>query len=383
MSALDRAGTGTDLDANVLVVLSHLRWEWVWQRPQHIISRLARTRPTIFVEEPLWADVAAPAVCTRNQDGLTRLWLQLPRERSRGRAPEYGRAPVPLYSQAVRDRLGQQTCDVWLYAPTALPIAESLDPRLLVYDVMDDLSSFADATPETKLLMRRALARADVAFAGGRSLHRSAAAARGDRPTFLFPSGVEWRHYAGALDHRRAHQPPVAGYVGVIDERMDLELLGQLAELLGDWTIRLIGPITKIDPDSVPRAANIELLGQQPYEHLPELMAGLDVALMPFALNEATRSISPTKTLEYLAAGLPVISTRVPDVVSDWDGLVHLADDAAAFAAGCRAVVTDSAARRAQSLAPLLARYEWDWIVQEMTRLSRRAPARDATSAAA
>jgi glycosyltransferase involved in cell wall biosynthesis len=220
-----------------------------------------------------------------------------------------------------------------------------------------------------KMLARRALAVADVAFAGGRSLHRSAAGARPGRPTHLFPSGVECAHYAPSRQLRRTHERPVAGYVGVIDERLDLALVRELAACLPDWEIHMVGPTTKIDPATLPQAANIRYLGQQPYDVLPEVMAGFDVALMPFALNQATRSISPTKTLEYLAAGLPVVSTRVPDVVADWSSVVHLADDGSSFAEACREVVTHSAADRDRLLAPLRARYEWDTIAAEMTAL--------------
>jgi glycosyltransferase involved in cell wall biosynthesis len=164
---------------------------------------------------------------------------------------------------------------------------------------------------------RQALQAADVVFTGGRSLHRAVAEIRPD--AHLFPSGVDPEHYRAARLRPRGSGRPVAGYVGVIDERLDLGLIARLATDLADWEIRMIGPvIEKIEPDSVPLADNIVYLGKQPYERLPELLADFDVALMPFALNDATRSISPTKTLEYLAAGLPVVSTPVPGVVADY-----------------------------------------------------------------
>jgi glycosyltransferase involved in cell wall biosynthesis len=345
-----------------LVVMSHLRWDWVWQRPQHLISRLSRTRRTLFVEEPVMVD-GVSRVCVEQEGTLTRLWLEVSRAESD--TSEYGRLTRP-YVAALQEWLAGREHDVWLYTPTALPIAEALEPRLLVYDVMDDLSSFADASPEMQMLTRRALALADVAFAGGRSLHQAAADIRGARPTHLYPSGVEGSHYARSRALRRAHARPVAGYVGVLDERLDMKLIADLAQRLPDWDIRLVGPTTKIDPASVPRAANIDLLGQQPYARLPEIMASFDVALMPFALNDATRSISPTKTLEYLAAGLPVVSTRVPDVVSDWGEVVHLADDGQSFAGGCREVLTQAPGERDAKLAAVAKRYEWDSIAEEM-----------------
>jgi glycosyltransferase involved in cell wall biosynthesis len=237
-----------------------------------------------------------------------------------------------------------------------------------VYDVMDDLASFAAAPPELRLRQRQALQEASLVFTGGRSIHRGVA---GHNPaTYLFPSGVEVEHYAPA----RALRPPhgdrrVAGYVGVIDERIDLTLVAELAAALPEWQVEMVGPVCKIDPASLPVADNLVYRGQQPYDALPAVMAGFDVALMPFALNEATRSISPTKTLEYLAAGLPVVSTRVPDVVADFGAFVQIADSGVAFADACRQARRHDVAERDARLAPVLARYRWDWIAGEMQRL--------------
>jgi glycosyltransferase involved in cell wall biosynthesis len=367
------------LDAADLVVLSHLRWDWVWQRPQHLISRMAQRRRTLFVEEPVAGDVDAPTVRIREDGVLTRLWVEMPRTSD---AREYSKLIAPDYVSGIERWLAGRDRDVWLYTPAALSVAEPLRPRLLSYDVMDDLSSFADATPEMEMLTRRALALADVAFAGGRSLHRSAAALRGERPTYLFPSGVECSHYARSRSLRTPGARRVAGFVGVIDERLDLALVAELASALPEWEIQLVGPVAKIDPRSIPVAENIRRLGQQPYERLPEIMAGFDVALMPFALNDATRSISPTKTLEYLAAGLPVVSTRVPDVVADWSEVVHLADTAQEFAQACAVVLQHPAADRDRRLAPLMRRYEWDSIASEMTAALQRGLASSISAAA-
>jgi glycosyltransferase involved in cell wall biosynthesis len=367
MSYRGRDEHGNVLHAADLVVLSHLRWNWVWQRPQHLISRLSQGRRAIFVEEPLVGDVPGPTIRVEREANLERVWLEVP-EPPEGEV-EYAAYDGRHYTGAIQALLGERPRDVWLYTPTALPICESLHPRMMAYDVMDDLSSFADASPEMELLTRRALTLADIVFAGGRSLYRVAAASRDSRDTHLFPSGVETGHYRRSRSLRCPRDRPVAGYVGVIDERIDMRLVGELAERLPDWDIQLVGPTTKIDPRTIPEADNIKCPGQQPYELLPEIMAGFDVALMPFALNKATRSISPTKTLEYLAAGLPVVSTRVPDVVSDWSSVVHLADEAAGFADGCRAVRHDPVQERDRRLEPLLKRYEWDAIAGEIRTL--------------
>ncbi|HEY0396770.1 MAG TPA: glycosyltransferase, partial [Acidimicrobiia bacterium] len=185
----------------------------------------------------------------------------------------------------------------------------------------------------------------------------------------LFPSGVEPEHYAAARSARTPKDRPVAGYVGVIDERIDVTLLAGLAATLPDWDIHVVGPVVKIDLESLPSAPNLFYPGPVPYTELPSIMAGFDVGLMPFALNEATRSISPTKTLEYLAAGLPVVSTRVPDVVADYDGIVDLADDAAGFATACRQRRTGLDELGAARVEAVLRQQHWDSIAARMDEL--------------
>jgi glycosyltransferase involved in cell wall biosynthesis/beta-glucosidase/6-phospho-beta-glucosidase/beta-galactosidase len=356
-----------------LVVLSHLRWQFVWQRPQHLITRLTAARAgtgglTWFVEEP-WArpGVREPRLRTEQRGDVTRVWLDVPvtDETPEGRL-DFAVPAADSYTGLLTEVLAHSgaSCPphVWLYTPMALDIAEALEPDLLVYDVMDDLGSFAKAPAGLRLRQRRALRLADVVLAGGRSLHAGIAGRRPD--AHLVPSGVDPAHYARSRRLRRPHKRPVAGFVGVIDERMDADLVAELARLLPDWEIQLVGPIAefKFNRALAPQAPNITYLGQQEYADLPDVMAGFDVALMPFALNEATRSISPTKTLEYLAAGLPVVSTPVPDVVADFGSVVHLASTAQEFAAACRHVLTQSAAERDRAVQALGRRYEWDTI---------------------
>ena len=361
-------------DAADLVVLSHLRWPWVWQRPQHLISRLARRRAaagarTWFVEEP----VASPSVThpqlRREQHGdVDRVWLEVPGNDSR---LPFDAPGTDSYGDLLAAALGDDVRDVWLYSPMALDVAVSLQPRVLIYDVMDDLAAFAEAPTGLVLRQRRALSEADLVFTGGRSLHRGVAELRAE-DVHLFPSGVEAAHWQTARrlrDERGSRDRRVAGYVGVIDERVDLDLVGGLAARLPDWEIHIVGPVAKIDPQSLPQAPNLRYHGQVAYSDLPQVLADFDVALMPFALNEATRSISPTKTLEYLAAGLPVVSTRVPDVVADHAAVVHLVDTADEAAAACQHVVEHSQLSRDHRAAPLQARQEWDAIAERMNAL--------------
>jgi glycosyltransferase involved in cell wall biosynthesis len=360
-----------------LVVLSHLRWPWVWQRPQHVVSRLAAARRpdgarTWFVEEPKPGAVPEARVRTEDLGDVTRVWLELPPGVTDAVHPGFDDPAAADYGDLLLKALGEAGCgeapDVWLYTPMALDLAQMLRPGRMVYDVMDDLASFLDAPEGLVLRQRRLLAEADIVFTGGPSLHRAVQRQRRDG-VHLFRSGVETAHFAAGRVLRQPHDRPVAGYVGVIDERLDLALLAELAAGLPDWTIRMVGPVAKIDPALLPDSPNLEYLGMTPYEQLPAIMADLDVALMPFALNEATRSISPTKTLEYLAAGLPVVSTRVPDVVADYSDVVHLADDGAGFVTACRAVLRDDVTARDRRVRPLQERQEWDAIAASMARL--------------
>ena len=348
-----------------LVVFSHLRWTWVWQRPQQLISRVRAGRRTWFVEQPLATGRAEPMVRTEERDGIRRVWLEVPGDRGF----IYFDDPIAReYAQQVRDLVGEvESRLVWLYTPMALPHAELLKPALVVYDVMDDLAAFAKAPPAMRAAQAACLRRADVVFTGGRSLHSGVTSVRSD-DVWLFASGVDVQHYAAARYARQPGTPPVAGYVGVIDERLDLALIADLARRLPDWEIRMVGPIYKIDEAAVPRADNIVYLGARTYDELPGVLSQFDVALMPFALNEATRSISPTKTLEYLAAGLPVVSTPIADVMADCDGLVEVAADARGFAQACR----DARLGRtpvAAEVEALLRERSWDAIARQMVRI--------------
>lgn len=349
-----------------LVVLSHLRWTFVWQRPQHIISRLARARRTWFVEEPVAAAVASPRLRWEDHGPVTRVWLEVPGTEAH---VGFGDRRAACYGELLAGLVGASSNRIcWLYTPMALPLLEALRPAVVAYDVMDDLASFDGAPEELLLRQRQALRSAHIVFTGGRSIHRGIVRHRRDG-THLFPSGVEPEHFQAATGLRRPNPRPVAGYVGVIDERIDRPLLGQLAERLPDWDIRVVGPVAKIDPESLPSAPNLEYPGPAPYEKLPEVLAGFDVALMPFALNRATRSISPTKTLEYLAAGLPVVSTPVPDVVADHAGWVDVVDGAEAFADACRRVLAEPASSRQETVERVLRTRHWDAIAAQMDGL--------------
>ncbi len=260
----------------------------------------------------------------------------------------------------------------------ATPLLAELDPEAVVYDCMDELSAFL--YPPAGLIEQELalLARADLVFAGGRSLY--AAKRRLHPRVHCFPSSVDVAHFRQALDRSLAHPAyrslagPKLGFFGVLDERFDTALVAALADHEPSWQIILVGPIVKIDPASLPRRPNIHYAGQQPYAALPAFLAGWDVCLMPFALNDATRFISPTKSLEYMAAELPVVSTAVPDVVSQHADVIAIARSHAEFIAHCqRALALPAGARRKmiRQMHAKLAATSWDATADMMHRLLR------------
>lgn len=321
-------------DASVdLICFSHLRWNFVFQRPNHLMSLCSAERRVFFFEEPLSMDGAADGPAAHMSEVAPNLFVVAPKL-----AP--GQSPTDASRRALQelcDRQGISRPIAWFYTPMALEFARDLPAALTIYDCMDELSAFRGASPTLTRLERELFERADLVFTGGRSLCDAKRSLH--HSVHCFPSSVDVAHYASARE-RRADPPdqagiprPRLGFFGVIDERMDLPLLEAVATSRPEWQIVMIGPIVKIDPSTLPRSPNIHYLGQKTYDELPAHLAGWDVALMPFAMNESTRFISPTKTLEYLAGGKPVVSTPVHDVVSPYgqSGLVRIADGAEAF----------------------------------------------------
>jgi glycosyltransferase involved in cell wall biosynthesis len=353
-----------------LIVFSHLRWDFVYQRPQHLLSRLARDRRVFFVEEPELAAGPARLAVSSSCAGVTVLRAQTPVDAT-GFADEQLRVLKPLLRQWLAER-GVRQAVSWFYTPLALPLLDAVPSRAVVYDCMDELSAFDFAPPQ--LLQREAdlLQRADLVLTGGPSLYEAKKSRHGN--VHCFPSSVDVAHFApvGERVDESLIARPRLGFFGVIDERLDLGLIAALAQADPDWQIVMVGPVVKIDPGSLPRASNIHWLGQQPYTALPALVQGWQVCLMPFALNAATRFISPTKTLEYMAAEKPVVSTAVRDVVMLYGDQIRVARDADKFIAMCRAALAEGAAERTIRVANMraaLTRTSWDRTAESMRSL--------------
>lgn len=357
------------------IVFSHLRWAFVYQRPQHLMSRLAACTPVWFLEEPVfdegepWLERSSPVA------GVTVLRPHTPVA-----APGFHDDQLGSIRLLLRDLIAASDLVdyiAWFYTPMALPLIADLHPSAVVFDCMDELSAFKGAPLQLRQRETALLRRADLVLTGGPSLYE---AKRHRHPNVLcLPSAVDAAHYApGRLGEQPEHAAeasrlqghlagPRLGYFGVIDERFDVELLTALVDARPAWHFVLVGPVVKIDESTLPRRPNLTWLGQQPYELLPQLVAGWDVCLLPFALNESTRFISPTKTLEYLAAEKPVVSTAVHDVLELYGDVVRVRADIPSFIAACEEALAEGETERRARIRKSdarVARYSWDRTVE-------------------
>lgn len=319
-----------------LVCFTHLRWDFVFQRPQHLMTRWAREHRVFYVEEPVF-DSSTPRLDITTRDcGVHVVVPHLPPGLQQA---EYTALQEALIQDDLFLEFGVTDYILWYYTPMALAFTQHLEPLVLVYDCMDELSAFKNAPRDLPMLEADLLELADVVFTGGASLYE--ARCKLHKNIHPFPSSIDANHFRSA---REATEEPSdqasiphfrLGFCGVIDERMNQELIAEIADLRPNWQLVMIGPVVKIDPAELPQRRNIHYLGPRAYEDLPRYFSGWQVALLPFALNESTRFISPTKTPEYLAAGLPTISTSIRDVVHPYGqmGLVRIADTAADFVA--------------------------------------------------
>ncbi|MBC7740408.1 MAG: glycosyltransferase family 1 protein [Candidatus Saccharibacteria bacterium] len=350
----------------LLACFSHLPWDLVFQRPQHLLTRAASDYSVLYVEEPIEAEVAAPRLDLRiRQAGVEVATPVLPR----GMADRAAAVRALVFAEI--ERRNPVELVTWYYTPMALDYTDGIKADIVVYDVMDELSAFQN--PPAGLIERetRLYAMADVVFTGGPSLY---AAKRGRHPNIhSFPSSIDVAHFASARSHTEdpADQAGIAhpriGYFGVIDERLDTALVAQVAAECPDMQFVVLGPVVKIDPASLPQAANLHWLGSKSYADLPAYLSHWDAGWMPFALNDATRFISPTKTPEFLAAGLRVTSTAVTDVVRGYGdlGLVEIAD-ATTMAGLLRASLAPTDARWRARVNARLAQSSWDSTWAEM-----------------
>lgn len=324
------------------------------------MTRCARDRRVFFFEEPVRKPIHEPRLQIDDSESVTVVVPEIPEDTADAEAVQR-----QLLDTLIRDhRITEYVC--WYYTPMALTFSDHLSPLAVVYDCMDELSAFKNAPAALTIRERELMSRAGLVLTGGRSLYE---AKRHLHPNiYPFPSSVDAQHFAQArtiIDDpadQAAIPHPRLGFFGVIDERMDLDLVGGVAAVRPDWHVILLGPVVKIDPASLPQRPNLHYLGSKSYAELPHYLAGWDVAILPFARNEATRFISPTKTPEYMAAGKPVVSTSIRDVVRPYgeEGLVRIADDVPDFVHACAAAMAEDASRRIRRGDAFLRQTSWD-----------------------
>jgi UDP-galactopyranose mutase len=346
-----------------VLCFSHLRWNFVFQRPQHLLTRCARDRRVFFFEEPV-LDAAVPRLSVERAG--ERLWTATPHLPPGLDADATHDALAALVDRLLEERAVLSYL-LWYYTPMALPFTRHLLPEAVVYDCMDELSGFQGAPPELTVRERELFARADVVFTGGQSLYEHKRALHAN--IHPFPSSVDVEHFRQARDlladpdDQRGLAFPRIGFFGVIDERLDVALVEAAARARPHWQFVFVGPVVKIDPAILPRLENVHFLGQKSYADLPRYLAGWNVAMLPFARNDATRFISPTKTPEYLSAGRPVVSTSIRDVVRPYASLelVRIGDDADAFVGAIERAFEDAVDPRWwQRVDEFLVTQSWD-----------------------
>ena len=358
-----------------IVTFSHLRWDFVYQRPQHLLSRLASSRRVIFIEEPILCESSHPQWQFHQPEPN----VLACRPYTPARAHGFHTEQMPHLKILVRELVERESLTdyvLWFYTPMAYPLADGLQPKAVVYDCMDELSAFLNAPAE--LIEREAdlMRAADLVFTGGPSLYR----AKKDRHprVHCFPSSVDAKHFATAANgmQEAADQAdlshPRLGYFGVIDERLDTRLIEALADAHSEWNIVLVGPVVKIDPATLPQRPNIRYFGQRSYKQLPAYLKGWDVCLLPFACNQSTKFISPTKTLEYMAAGKTIVSTPITDVAEPYGEIVYLGGMPQEFIAACDRALVASPAERAErqlKMRTVVAGTSWDSTVRRMEKL--------------
>lgn len=362
-------GEATKFDT---VCLSHLRWDFVYQRPQHLLSRFTQNGRVFFFEEPVYIDGETHL---QKNEKAENLYVLVPHI---SHADRESKDINEIQREMLENAIAENEINdyiLWFYTPMAMNFAAHLEPSATVFDCMDELSAFKFAPPELIENERRVMEKADVVFTGGQSLFE----AKKDKHerVHAFPSSIDTAHFNQARDITEEPEDqkniahPRFGFCGVIDERMDIELLGQMAEMRPDWQFVMIGPVVKIAEEDLPRRANIHYLGGKNYNDLPKYLASWDVAIMPFAINDATKYISPTKTPEYLAAGLPVISTAIRDVVRPYgdENLVYIATTAEEFVAASEKALMENGEERLARADEFLSHNSWDKTWAEMNRL--------------
>lgn len=358
---------------NTVLCFSHLRWKFVYQRPQHLMVRFAKTHRVYFIEEPLQLGDGEAPFLMRSSDSESGVCIITPH--CPPSTSDESEASVRLLLDEFLQDEDIVRPILWYYTPMMRRLSRHIDAAKVVYDCMDELANFRFAPPTLVARENELFADADVVFTGGASLYERKQTRHHN--VHCFPSSVDKAHFEQArIEPARAmrdRSAPVLGFHGVIDERMDLEMIAALAEMRPAWTWTFVGPVVKIETSSLPQRENIRYVGPVDYQQLPEYLSAWTAAIMPFAINDATQFISPTKTPEYLAAGLPVVSTPIRDVMNRYDvqNGVWIGKTVEEFVRGCEQALAVASERHTwlERADQLLASDSWDTTFQRMLAL--------------
>ncbi len=317
-----------------ILCFCHLRWNFVYQRPQHLLSRFATNARVFVFEEPVFEN--GNHYLEINKVEQKQVWVITPHIKPGMEENEITFSLKKLTDQLL-ESFSISNFISWYYSPMALDFSNHLKPEIIVYDCMDELSAFNGAPPQLIKNEKALFKKADLVFTGGHHLYEAKKSAHHN--IYPFPSSIDKEHFLQARNHaddpadQKLIPHPRIGFYGVLDERMNIQLVGELAAMQPSWHFIFLGPVVKIDPATLPAANNIHYLGSKSYNELPQYLGGWDVAMMPFALNKSTEFISPTKTPEFLAGGKKVVSTSIKDVVTPYgvQNLVHIADTSGEF----------------------------------------------------
>jgi glycosyltransferase involved in cell wall biosynthesis len=368
-----------------IIVHCHLCWDWVWQRPQQFLSRLSQRHRILFVET-VGPDPALTTACARFREAggfpnITLLRIQFPTwqwgdgdfvDRERRRLVQ-----LALTNERVAGQF--QNPVQWFYDPMAVTaFGGHMNEIATVYDCMDELSKFKGAPPGIIEREQELLALADVVFTGGRKLFESKKPFNDN--CHFYGCGVDVAHFGKARDSATplpgdllairkgtaSTSRKVLGYFGVVDERMDYDLVAKLADANPDWSVVMVGPAVKVDPAQFPQRPNLHWLGGRDYKDLPAYCKGFDVCLMPFAMNEHTQFINPTKSLEYMATGREIVSSAVPDVISNFGSVVKVAHSHDEFIELCRTAAAQPDQKAIERGLKMASENSWESIVNKL-----------------
>jgi UDP-galactopyranose mutase len=377
-----------------VIAISHVGWSHIWQRNHHTMTRLARRRKVVYVEDSAssyihifarWLPDSLASFFMRHRDVIIRHPLLLPGESRHRFVRELNRWLLETHIRWYEWRFGLRNTVLWFYYPAAVYVLDHYEPAAVVYDIQDEYSAFVWAPRDIAERERQLLARSDVIFAGTHALYatkcRDVAC-----PAWFYPCGVEFEHFNAAApdaDLPLAEPRELTGiehprliYMGLIDARIDGRLLAEVARGRPQWQILMLGPVDAgqfTEFSLLADMPNVHFFGAVDYRRLPQFLAHSDVCIMPWKINELTRHINPTKTLEYLSSARPVVSIRLPDLAEFFGECVALADTPAAFIEECEAALRgDCAARVAKGL-ELARSFSWEKVVGEMEEHVREA----------